>query len=82
MAVGKGSMDRASKAAAPAAAKSTTVRKAAPKKTTETTNTVIGEVSQEILEVLESQASDQILDREPGENETFGIGDAMPVYYY
>ena len=85
MAVGKGSMARASKAA-----DNTSVSKETKRTTAKTTaNTkavtaskVISGTSKEVMQMIEYQKSDQVLDREPEENETFGVGDAMPIYFF
>ena len=124
MAVGKGSMARASKAAdntsvpketketvvteqakpgravveepvkkaAATGTKRTATKKAAAKTTTAKTTTVktkavtaskvISGTSKEVMHMIEYQKSDQVLDREPEENETFGVGDAMPIYFF
>ena len=85
MAVGKGSMARASKAA-----DNTSVSKETKRTTANTTaktkavtaSKVISGTSKEVMQMIEYQKSDQILDREPEENETFGVGDAMPIYFF
>ena len=85
MAVGKGSMARASKAA-----DNTSVSKATKRTTAKTTaktkavtaSKVISGTSKEVMQMIEYQKSDQVLDREPEENETFGVGDAMPIYFF
>ena len=85
MAVGKGSMARASKAA-----ENTSVTKETKRKTAKTTaktkvvtaSKVISGTSKEVMQMIEYQKSDQVLDREPEENETFGVGDAMPIYFF
>lgn len=130
MAVGKGSMVRASKAAAnkttevksavianvdektveaavevkeeapkaetkKAAPKKTTVKKetvkkgatkkAAPKTETETqveASAVVEATSEQVMKQIVYQKSAQVLDREPEANETFGIGEAMPIYLF
>ena len=122
MAVGKGSMARASKAAdntsvsketketkvteqakpdhvvteepvkkaAATATKRTATKKTAAKttatkttaKTKATTSKVISGTSEEVMHMIEYQKSNQVLDREPEENETFGVGDAMPIYFF
>ena len=120
MAVGKGSMARASKAAdntsvsketkteepvvkadqsaaeepakkaAATATKRTATNKTAAKttatkttaKTKATTSKVISGTSEEVMHMIEYQKSNQVLDREPEENETFGVGDAMPIYFF
>lgn len=120
MAVGKGSMARASKAAdntsvpketiateqakpghavveepvkkaAATGTKRTVAKKAATKTTSAkttvktkavTASKVISGTSKEVMHMIEYQKSDQVLDREPEENETFGVGDAMPIYFF
>ena len=119
MAVGKGSMARASKAAdntsvpketketivteqakpghavveepvkkaTATGTKRTATKKAAAKTTTVktkavTASKVISGTSKEVMHMIEYQKSDQVLDREPEENETFGVGDAMPIYFF
>lgn len=85
MAVGKGSMARASKAA-----DNTSVSKEIKRTTAKTTaktkavtaSKVISGTSKEVMQMIEYQKSDQVLDREPEENETFGVGDAMPIYFF
>ena len=85
MAVGKGSMARASKAA-----ENTSVSKETKRTTAKTTaktkavtaSKVISGTSKEVMQMIEYQKSDQVLDREPEENETFGVGDAMPIYFF
>ena len=85
MAVGKGSMARASKAA-----DNTSVSKETKRTTANTTaktkavtaSKVISGTSKEVMQMIEYQKSDQVLDREPEENETFGVGDAMPIYFF
>lgn len=85
MAVGKGSMARASKAADNTSVsketKRTTVKTTAKTKVV-TASKVISGTSKEVMQMIEYQKSDQVLDREPEENETFGVGDAMPIYFF
>ena len=122
MAVGKGSMARASKAVEstseakeskvaaekavttePATAEAVEVKETAKKTTTArtkrttakktatkttakkaevTASSVITGTSKEVLQAIEYQKSYQVLDREPEENETFGVGEAMPIYFF
>ncbi len=123
MAVGKGSMARASKAAdntsvsketketavtepvkadhvvteepvkkaAATGTKRTATKKTAAKTTTAkttaktkavTASKVISGTSKDVMHMIEYQKSNQVLDREPEENETFGVGDAMPIYFF
>ena len=85
MAVGKGSMARASKAADNTSVSKETKR-TTPKTTAKTkavtASKVISGTSKEVMQMIEYQKSDQVLDREPEENETFGVGDAMPIYFF
>ena len=85
MAVGKGSMARAAKAAhntsVPKETKRTTAKTTAKTKAV-TASKVISGTSKEVMQMIEYQKSDQVLDREPEENETFGVGDAMPIYFF
>lgn len=85
MAVGKGSMARASKAADNTSVSKETKRttaKTAAKTKAVTASKVISGTSKEVMQMIEYQKSDQVLDREPEENETFGVGDAMPIYFF
>lgn len=85
MAVGKGSMARASKAADNTSVSKETKRttaKTTAKTKAVTASKVISGTSKEVMQMIEYQKSDQILDREPEENETFGVGDAMPIYFF
>lgn len=115
MAVGKGSMARASKAAGKktdskaavvanvdeavaeavaadtkkAAPKKATGKKAATKKAEETqeevvvsASAVVAAASEQVMKQIVYQKSAQVLDREPEVNETFGIGEAMPIYLF
>ena len=45
-----------------------------------TASKVISGTSKEVMQMIEYQ--NQVLDREPEENETFGVGDAMPIYFF
>lgn len=120
MAVGKGSMARASKAAAgkkadtkatvvanadekvveavavdvkedaskaapkKAAAKKATTKKVTPKKEEApvAAAAVVEATSEQVMKEIVYQKSSQVLDREPEVNETFGIGEAMPIYLF
>ena len=128
MAVGKGSMARASKAAATKTstgkaevaveikeqpvesvteakevveaqtksnAKKESVKKATTKKTTtkkaETkpkkeekveASAVVEATSEQVMKQIVYQKSSQVLDREAKTNETFGVGEAMPIYFF
>ena len=77
MAVGKGSMDRASKTAAKTGTKQTKGKESAVK-----TSSVVTGTSEEVMEMIEYQKSSQVLDREPEANEIFGVGEAMPIYFF
>lgn len=85
MAVGKESMARASKAADNTSVSKETKRttaKTTAKTKAVTASKVISGTSKEVMQMIEYQKSDQVLDREPEENETFGVGDAMPIYFF
>ena len=85
MAVGKGSMARATKAADNTSVSKETKRttaKTTAKTKAVTASKVISGTSKEVMQMIEYQKSDQVLDREPEENETFGVGDAMPIYFF
>lgn len=85
MAVGKGSMARASKAADNTSVSKETKRttaKTTAKTKAVTASKVISGTSKEVMQMIEYQKSDQVLDREPEEDETFGVGDAMPIYFF
>ena len=85
MAVGKGSRARASKAADNTSVSKETKRttaKTTAKTKAVTASKVISGTSKEVMQMIEYQKSDQVLDREPEENETFGVGDAMPIYFF
>ena len=85
MAVGNGSMARASKAADNTSVSKETKRttaKTTAKTKAVTASKVISGTSKEVMQMIEYQKSDQVLDREPEENETFGVGDAMPIYFF
>ncbi len=85
MAVGKGSMARASKAADNTSVSKETKRttaKTTAKTKAVTASKVISGTSKEVMQMIEYQKSDQVLDREPEENETFGVGEAMPIYFF
>ncbi len=43
---------------------------------------VIAAPSEEVLQRIVYQKSNGMLEREPGSNEIFGLGDEMPVYYF
>lgn len=82
MAVGKGSMERAAKTAEKAQAP-----KAAPAKKTAKAKRVpaaetIAAPAEEVMQKIVYQTSDGMLERAAEPNERFGLGDAMPVYYF
>jgi len=58
-----------------AAVKKTTVKKATVKNSRLTP-------LKEVMDMIQYEESFQVLQRDAGVNETFGIGDAMPIYYY
>ena len=71
------------------------LKKEAPKKTTKsvksTAKTAVKQTdtkasvltpSNQVMEQIVYQKSAQVLDRDAKDNETFGVGDAMPVYFY
>ena len=66
------------------AAKKTTTKKATPKKeeTPVAAATVVEATSKQVMKEIVYQKSSQVLDREPEVNETFGIGEAMPIYLF
>lgn len=68
MAVGKGSMERA-------AGKAKTARPVAAAKT-------VTAPDEEVLNQIVYQTSSGMLSRDAKPNERFGLGDAMPVYYF
>lgn len=86
MAVGKGSMQRAAKAAGKDAPAGKAVDKTAGNKKSETAKTAV----KSEIRVTEKEADGQIiyqkssgmLERAAEPNERFGLGDAMPVYYF
>lgn len=73
MAVGKGSMERAAKAAS--STKKTTSKKVAAART-------IAAPTEEALQQIVYQTSSGMLERDAEPNERFGLGDDMPVYYF
>lgn len=75
MAVGKGSMERASKAVKKESVKEHVVPGVEKK-------TIVAGMSKQVMEQVETQKNSQILDREADKNENFGIGDAMPIYLF
>lgn len=67
-----------------ASAKKTTTKKAAPKKeeAAVAVSAVVEATSEQVMKEIVYQKSTQVLDREPEMNETFGIGEAMPIYLF
>ena len=43
---------------------------------------VVEATSEQVMERIVYQKSYQVLDREPEANETFGVGEAMPIYLF
>lgn len=93
MAVGKGSMERAAKTAEKAqaavkkeqAAETAAKTKKAPAKKTakpKAAAVTIAAPAEEVMEKIVYQTSDGMLERDAEPNERFGVGDAMPVYYF
>lgn len=103
MAVGKGSMERASKAVAkPAEAakapeaevktevktevkktevKAAPAKKPAAKAPVKKTAVITG-TSKQVMDKIVYQPSSQLLERDAEPNESFYIGDDMPIYYF
>ena len=75
-------MDRASKTAAKTGTKQTKGKESAVKETAVKTSSVVTGTSEEVMEMIEYQKSSQVLDREPEANEIFGVGEAMPIYFF
>ena len=86
---------KAKTAAKKATTKKTTTKKTAVKKTVTEESTpivkeeanveasnVIEATSEQVMQQIVYQKSFQVLDREVEENETFGVGDAMPIYLF
>ncbi len=87
MAVGKGSMERAAKAAekkttAKASAAKTVKAAASGTEQKVTESSVIAAPSEEVYEKIVYQTSSGMLERAAEPNEKFGLGDDMPVYYF
>lgn len=81
MAVGKGSVERAAKAKVTEKKAGTEVKAPKTAETVAAAGTIAapdGKVLQEIV----YQPSSGMLDRDAEPNERFGLGDAMPVYYF
>ena len=94
MAVGKGSMARAAKAAGQdgnvteqvrTAKKSAVSPKKASGKTPKTpvaAAEIIAAPTEAVMQQVVYQTSSGMLERDADSNEIFGLGDAMPVYYF
>lgn len=92
MAVGKGSMARASKAVAKpeikveekvdGEVKKAPAKKAPVKKAKAPKQAVIASTSEQVMDTIVYQKSSQILDRDANPNESFYVGDAMPIYFF
>ena len=91
MAVGKGSMERAARAAAEKKTgevleKKTSSRPSkkiqAESASEKTEASVIAAPSDEVMGQIVYQQSSGMLERAAEPNERFGLGDAMPVYYF
>ena len=65
-----------------AAPKKTPAKKAAPKKEAVAASAVVAATNEQVMNEIVYQKSSQVLDREPEANETFGIGEAMPIYLF
>lgn len=84
MAVGKGSMERAAKTAekSHATAKKSSSGKKTAKPKVAAPSATIAAPAKEVMEKIVYQTSDGMLERDAEPNEKFGLGDAMPVYYF
>ncbi|MGN1171287.1 MAG: hypothetical protein ACI4SZ_06495 [Lachnospiraceae bacterium] len=88
MAVGKGSVARAAKAA-PASQKATAKRTPAVRKTAESTASAekvkaveIAAPTDQVMAHVVYETNNGMLERDAEPNESFGLGDPMPVYYF
>lgn len=81
MAVGKGSVERAAKAKA-AEKKPGTTAKAVTAAETVTAAKTVAAPDEKVLQQIVYQSSSGMLERDAEPNERFGLGDAMPVYYF
>ena len=52
------------------------------KETVVEASAVVEATSEQVMKQIVYQKSAQVLDREPEVNETFGIGEAMPIYLF
>lgn len=84
MAVGKGSVERAAKAKAAEKNPGTTAKTVKAAKTAETVaaSKTIAAPDEKVLQQIVYQSSSGMLERDAEPNEKFGLGDAMPVYYF
>ncbi|MCR4656519.1 MAG: hypothetical protein K5770_09865 [Lachnospiraceae bacterium] len=80
MAVGKGSMERAAKAAEKKTGTKTAPAKGASKAVVG--ENVIAAPDKEVVEKVVYQKSSGMLERAAEPNERFSVGDPMPVYYF
>ena len=65
-----------------AAPKKALAKKTASKKEAVAASTVVAATNEQVMNEIVYQKSSQVLDREPEANETFGIGEAMPIYLF
>lgn len=78
---GKGTGDNTdAKTNADKAEKKETVKKQVAKKVV--AKTVKENISKEVMDTIIYQDSSQVIYRDAEPNESFGIGDSMPVYYF
>ena len=85
MAVGKGSVERAAKVKAAekkTAEKKTETAKAVKTPETVTAADIVASPDEQVLGQIVYQSSSGMLERDAEPNEIFGLGDAMPVYYF
>ncbi len=64
------------------AVKEAEIKKTPAKKETKPKAAAIAAPAEEVVEKLIDRSNDGILARDAMPNERFGIGDAMPVYYF
>ena len=79
MAVGKGSVARAAKAQN---AKTVTATKKVAAATKVVDTGTVAAPDEAVLQQIVYQSSSGMLERDAKPNERFGLGDAMPVYYF
>lgn len=86
MAVGKGSMARAAKTAGTAKKTSASTKKPAGKTVAAAEAIAAAETiaapTEAVMQQVVYQTSSGMLERDANPNEIFGLGDAMPVYYF